>query len=135
MRPHRVRRAGLLDHMVDRQKTDFALHAKSNVLVYLIHGVTGTPAEMFYVARELARKNGWDIYTTTLPGHCTRLEISSRPMNRIGGSMYRNSFPSCARSIRVCVCRGSECGGALGVRSVIVVRGRRSWSPLAYVHL
>src|SRR5207244_12906324 len=73
MRPHRVRRAGLLDNMVDRQKTDFALHAESNVLVYLIHGVTGTPAEMFYLARERARKNGWDIYTTTLPGHCTRL--------------------------------------------------------------
>ena len=73
MRPHRVRRAGLLDNMVDRQKTDFALHAESNVLVYLIHGVTGTPAEMFYLAREMARKNGWDIYTTTLPGHCTRL--------------------------------------------------------------
>jgi carboxylesterase len=28
---------------------------------------------MFYLAREMARKNGWDIYTTTLPGHCTRL--------------------------------------------------------------
>jgi carboxylesterase len=75
MRPHRhrVRRAGLLDHMVARRKTDFALHAESNVLVYLIHGVTGTPAEMFYLAREMARKNGWDIYATTLPGHCTRL--------------------------------------------------------------
>jgi carboxylesterase len=73
MRPHRVRRAGLLDNMVDHQKTDFALHAESNVLVYLIHGVTGTPAEMFYLAREMARRNGWDIYTTTLPGHCTRL--------------------------------------------------------------
>lgn len=74
MRTHRVRRAGHLDSMVLRQKTDFALHAKSNVLVYLIHGVTGTPAEMFYLAREMARKNGWDIYSTTLPGHCTRLK-------------------------------------------------------------
>ena len=75
MRPHRhrVRRAGLLDNMVNRRDTDFALHADSKVLVYLIHGVTGTPAEMFYLAREMARKNGWDIYTTTLPGHCTRL--------------------------------------------------------------
>ena len=70
---HRVRRAGHLDNMANRQQTDFALHAESNVLVYLIHGVTGTPAEMFYLAREMARKNGWDIYTTTLPGHCTRL--------------------------------------------------------------
>ncbi len=74
MRPRRVTRAGLLDGMVNRQKTDFSLHAGSNVLVYLVHGVTGTPAEMFYVARELARKNRWDIYAPTLPGHCTRLK-------------------------------------------------------------
>src|SRR5262249_21409818 len=55
-----------------REKTDFAMHTGSNVLVYLVHGVTGTPAEMHYIGKELAR-HGWDIYATTLPGHCTRL--------------------------------------------------------------
>lgn len=74
MQLSRVTRAGLLDGMVHRRHTDLSLHANSNVLVYLIHGVTGTPAEMFSVARELARKNRWDVYTTTLPGHCTRLK-------------------------------------------------------------
>ena len=73
-KPHRVTRAGLLDGIVDRRETDIALHMTSNVLVYLIHGVTGTPAEMSYLARKLARKNGWDVYATTLPGHCTRLK-------------------------------------------------------------
>ena len=72
-KPHRVTRTGLLDSMVDRQETDLAFYTESNVLVYLIHGVTGTPAEMSYLARKLARKNGWDVYVTTLPGHCTRL--------------------------------------------------------------
>jgi carboxylesterase len=38
----------------------------------LIHGVTGTPAEMRYLARCLARR-GADVYATTLPGHCTSL--------------------------------------------------------------
>jgi len=73
MKAHRVTHAGLLDGMVDHQETDIGLHTESNVLVYLIHGVTGTPAEMSYLARKLARKNGWDVYVTTLPGHCTRL--------------------------------------------------------------
>ncbi|HXX74782.1 MAG TPA: alpha/beta fold hydrolase [Nitrospiraceae bacterium] len=72
MGSHRLKRSGLLDDMVDRQKTDFAIHTGSNVLVYLIHGVTGTPAEMHYVGKELAR-HGWDVYATTLPGHCRRL--------------------------------------------------------------
>jgi carboxylesterase len=74
MKRHRVTRAGLLDTMVNRRPTDLSLHAGSNVLVYLIHGVTGTPAEMHYIARDLAKANGWDIYVTTLPGHCTRLK-------------------------------------------------------------
>ncbi|HKT34450.1 MAG TPA: alpha/beta hydrolase [Nitrospira sp.] len=74
MSRRRVTRAGLLDGMVNRQRTDLSLHSGSNVLVYLVHGVTGTPAEMYYVARELAGKNRWDIYATTLPGHCTRLK-------------------------------------------------------------
>lgn len=73
MTRRRIRRAGLLDGMVNRQPTDLSLHAESNVLVYLIHGVTGTPAEMYYVARELAAKQRWDLYATTLPGHCARL--------------------------------------------------------------
>ena len=74
MKRRRVTRAGLLDEMVNRQGTDLSLHAGSKVLVYLVHGVTGTPAEMFYLAKELAGKNRWDIYATTLPGHCTRLK-------------------------------------------------------------
>lgn len=74
LQTHRIKRTGLLAGMVGRQETDFSLHANSNVLLYLIHGVTGTPVEMYYVAREMARKNRWDVYATTLPGHCTRLK-------------------------------------------------------------
>lgn len=70
---HRQRpRSGILDGMINRQATDIALDTGSDVLVYLIHGITGTPTEMHYVARGLSRR-GWDVYATTLPGHCTRL--------------------------------------------------------------
>jgi carboxylesterase len=73
MTSHREAHDRSLDEMVDRRETDFAIKKGSNVLLYLIHGVTGTPVEMSYVARKLSRKNGWDVYATTLPGHCTRL--------------------------------------------------------------
>ncbi len=65
-------RTGYLDGMVERTATDLALHTGSKGLVYLIHGVTGTPVEMHYLAKRLARE-GWDVYVPTLPGHCTRL--------------------------------------------------------------
>ena len=64
---------GCLDDMIDQQDTDLVFHRNSDVLVYLIHGVTGTPIEMSYLARKLSLRNGWDVYATTLPGHCTRL--------------------------------------------------------------
>lgn len=65
-------RSGPLDEMVGRQPTDLAFQTDSQTLVYLIHGVTGTPVEMGYLGRRLAR-HGWDVYATTLPGHCTRI--------------------------------------------------------------
>ncbi|TLY26706.1 MAG: alpha/beta fold hydrolase [Nitrospirae bacterium] len=72
MRRNPAKRSGLLDGMVSRQRTDVAFQTDSNVVVYLIHGVTGTPAEMGYLARQIAHHR-WDVYATTLPGHCTRL--------------------------------------------------------------
>ena len=61
-----------LSDMVGRQPTDIILQKANHSLVYLIHGVTGTPVEMRYLARGLAR-HGRDVYATTLPGHCTSL--------------------------------------------------------------
>ena len=61
-----------LSDMVGRRSTDLIFENDSNTLVYLIHGITGTPIEMRYLARGLARR-GEDVYATTLPGHCTSL--------------------------------------------------------------
>jgi carboxylesterase len=61
-----------LSEMTDRRSTDLIFQKDSNALVYLIHGITGTPVEMRYLARGLARLGG-DVYATTLPGHCTSL--------------------------------------------------------------
>jgi len=52
--------------------TDIFMPAQSSTLIYLIHGVTGTPLEMKYLGRKLFRQ-GWDVYLPTLPGHCLRL--------------------------------------------------------------
>jgi carboxylesterase len=67
--------------MVNRQGTDVAFQTDSNVVVYLIHGITGTPVEMGYLARQIAH-HGWDVYATTLPGHCTRLRALLKTSER-----------------------------------------------------
>jgi carboxylesterase len=53
-------------------ETDIFMPAKSETLVYLIHGITGTPAEMKYVGRKLWQ-SGYDVYLPTLPGHCAKM--------------------------------------------------------------
>ncbi|MBI3610155.1 MAG: alpha/beta fold hydrolase [Nitrospirae bacterium] len=58
--------------MPGARRTDIFIPAQSSTLVYLIHGVTGTPLEMKYLARKLS-KQGWDVYLPTLPGHCLKL--------------------------------------------------------------
>jgi len=40
----------------------------------LVHGFTGTPNEMEYVAKEIYRRKGWEISIPCLPGHCTTPE-------------------------------------------------------------
>ena len=72
MRQPLATRRGPLDEMIGRRPTDLAFQTGSNVLVYLIHGVTGTPIEMGFLGRRLAR-HGWDVYAPTLPGHCMRI--------------------------------------------------------------
>jgi carboxylesterase len=72
MTANALNRHGRLSEMTDRRSTDLIFQKDSNALVYLIHGVTGTPVEMRYLARSLARR-GVDAYATTLPGHCTSL--------------------------------------------------------------
>lgn len=60
----------LLSRMPGARNTDIFMPARSATLVYLIHGVTGTPAEMKYVGRRLWQQ-GFDIYLPSLPGHCS----------------------------------------------------------------
>ncbi len=43
----------------------------SDVMVLLIHGFTGTPAELEYVGMELNHRMGWSVSIPCLPGHCT----------------------------------------------------------------
>lgn len=58
--------------MPGAKSTDIFLPSPSTeTLVYLIHGVTGTPLEMKYLGRRLSR-SGCSVYLPTLPGHCSK---------------------------------------------------------------
>jgi carboxylesterase len=72
MTPNFETDAKLLMKVPGAAETDLFKPAKSRTLAYLIHGVTGTPAEMKYVGRKLWQ-SGYDVYIPTLPGHCAKI--------------------------------------------------------------
>lgn len=119
-RSPRLKRAGVLDDMVHHQATDFALYTDSNVLVYLIHGVTGTPVEMHYLARGLARQ-GWDTYATTLPGHCTRLRDLVRTSQRDWRDHVQSQLAFAQDRYQYVFVAGLSAGALLALEASIVV--------------
>lgn len=122
--------ASALRQMPGRADTDVVLTTQSKTLVYLIHGVTGTPVEMKYVAAGLARR-GWNVYGTTLPGHCTELRdlVATRRRDWINHVHRQLSFAR-ERFDRVFVA-GLSIGGLLGLESagVLPVDGLAVLSP------
>lgn len=54
------------------KKYDFLLKGTTDKAVLLIHGITGTPSEMRYVARKL-HKAGFTVMCNALPRHCSSL--------------------------------------------------------------
>jgi len=53
-------------------KYNFLLEGSSDKAALLIHGITGTPSEMRYLARKL-HKVGFTVMCNTLPRHCSTL--------------------------------------------------------------
>jgi carboxylesterase len=109
-----------LDAMPDRQATDFLLSRNSRSLIYLIHGATGTPVEMRYLALGLARAQ-WDVYVTTLPGHCGSL----RDLVRGTESDWRNhvytQLAFAKTRYEAVFVAGLSAGGLLGLDASVVM--------------
>ncbi len=117
----KVRRAGLLDDMVGRRNTDLAMHAGSKALIYLIHGVTGTPAEMHYLAKGLARR-GFDVYATTLLGHCTRLGDLNRTCEQDWREHVCRQLACAKERYESVFAAGLSAGGLLALDAAAVVK-------------
>lgn len=52
---------------------DLSIKNNNERAVLLLHGLTGTPLELRWVARDFAKAN-YDVYFPILPGHCSSLE-------------------------------------------------------------
>lgn len=52
---------------------EFSIVNNNEKAVLLLHGLTGTPLELRWVARDFSREN-YDVYFPILPGHCSSLE-------------------------------------------------------------
>jgi carboxylesterase len=79
--------------------------------VLLIHGLTGSPFEMKYLAERL-NKAGFTVKVPCLPGHCTTVKDLSRTNRRDWYGSVREMFVELKRSSET-VFVGGLCMGAL----------------------
>lgn len=107
--------------MVHRQPTDVAFYRDSPALIYLIHGVTGTPVEMRYLAKGLAR-HGWDLYATTLPGHCARLRDLVRTTEQEWRDHVRRQLTFIRTRYESVFVAGLSAGGLLALDSSLDIQ-------------
>jgi len=61
---------------------DLSIKNNNERAVLLLHGLTGTPLELRWVARDFAKAN-YDVYFPILPGHCSSLEDLKKPNGKI----------------------------------------------------
>ncbi|MBI3597761.1 MAG: alpha/beta fold hydrolase [Nitrospirae bacterium] len=102
--------------MPGARRTDIFMPAQSSTLVYLIHGVTGTPLEMKYLARKLSQK-GWDVYLPTLPGHCLKLRDMVRSNEEDWLQHVRTQLDFCRKHYQHLVVGGLSSGALFGLEA------------------
>jgi carboxylesterase len=119
-----------LAQMPGTRPTDIFMPAQSSTLVYLIHGVTGTPLEMKYLGRRLSRQ-GWDVYLPTLPGHCLRLRDMVRSNEEAWLRHVRTQLSFCRDRYQRLIVGGLSAGAlfALEVSTTIPLDGIVALSP------
>ncbi|HEV8342827.1 MAG TPA: alpha/beta fold hydrolase [Candidatus Binatia bacterium] len=94
--------------------------SQSSTLVYLIHGVTGTPMEMKYLARQL-RHQGWDVYLPTCPGHCSTLRDLLRSNEEMWLGHVRTQLSYVRRHYQNLFAIGLSAGALLALEASISV--------------
>jgi len=119
-----------LASMPGARPTDLFMPAQSTTLVYLIHGVTGTPLEMKYLGRKLSQK-GWDVYLPTLPGHCLKLRDMVRSNEEDWLQHVRTQLDFCRKHYQHLIVGGLSAGAlfALEASTAIPLDGLVVLSP------
>ncbi len=108
--------AALLAKMPEARNTDIFMPSQSSTLVYLIHGVTGTPLEMKYLARRLWEQ-GWDVYLPTCPGHCSTLRRMLRSNEEMWLGHVRTQLSFAGRHYQSLFAVGLSAGALLALEA------------------
>jgi len=100
-----------LREAVDR---GFELHGSLGKGVVLVHGLTGAPGEMKYLARQLHRR-GFSVRTPQLAGHCADERALLRTTWRDWLESVQRAFEALRSEVDEVYAAGICVGGALGV--------------------
>lgn len=111
---------------------DFAILNKNKKAVLLLHGLTGTPLELRWVARDFS-KAGYDVYFPILPGHCSSMEELKKTKWQDLYTFTKNFYLDLKAKYNEVFVAGLCVGGMLALVLGIEfqdIDGVASWSPV-----
>ena len=112
---------------------DFRMDAGRDKGVLLVHGLTGSPAEMRFVAKRLHRE-GFTVYAPTMAGHCADEAALLATRYEDWVASVRAAIRRFAEEVKEIYVAGICVGGAVGLLAAELepglVKGAAIYSPL-----
>ncbi len=111
---------------------EFAIKNQKEDAVLLLHGLTGTPLELRWIARDFA-KAGFDVYFPVLPGHCSNIEELKKTKWQNLYRFARNFYFDLKAQYKSVFVGGLCVGGMLALMLGMEfpdIDGVASWSPV-----
>jgi len=110
---------------------ELSIRNNNEKAVLLLHGLTGTPLELRWVARDFSKAN-YDVYFPILPGHCSNLEELKKTkweeLYNFAKSFYLDLKAKYSEVFVAGLCVGGMLSLVLGME-FSDIDGVASWSP------
>jgi len=109
----------------------------SDKAVLLVHGLTGGPAELRWIAGKMKRDGGYDVFCPVLPGHCDTLKSLKKTTWKDWYNVVKEEALRLKQHYRHVYVGGLCIGGMLGLMVDIecpgILSGVALWAPVLFL--
>lgn len=116
----------------------FILRSGFDKAMLLVHGLTGGPAELRWIAGKMHREGHFDVFCPVLPGHCETVESLKKTRWQDWYKAVEAEVLRLRECYRQCYVGGLCVGGMLGLLIDIdhpgMLDGIAAWAPILFIN-